>query len=49
MLFFETSAKTSLNIDEVLFTVTQAFTKSAKEISLKIEEGKYDLSNEVGL
>ena len=39
MLFFETSAKTGYNIDEV-------FTASAKEISKKIECNYYDLTNE---
>jgi hypothetical protein len=39
MLFFESSAKTSYNIDEV-------FTSSAKDISKKIEAGFYDLSND---
>jgi GTPase SAR1 family protein len=39
MLFFESSAKTSYNIDELFLT-------SAKEISKKIEAGYYDLSND---
>ncbi len=39
MLFFETSAKTSYNIEEV-------FSTSAKEISKKIETGYYDLTND---
>ena len=39
MLFFETSAKTSYNIEEV-------FNTSAKEIAKKIEVGYYDLTNE---
>jgi hypothetical protein len=39
MLFFETSAKTSYNIDEV-------FMSSAKEIAKKIESNYYDLTNE---
>jgi hypothetical protein len=37
MLFFETSAKTSYNIDNV-------FNTSVKEISKKIDNGYYDLS-----
>ena len=40
MLFFETSAKTNHNIDQV-------FTESAKEIKKRINDGCYDLSNEV--
>jgi GTPase SAR1 family protein len=40
MLFFETSAKTDYNIDEV-------FNESVKEISKKIDKGFYDLSNDV--
>ena len=40
MLFFETSAKTAHNIDE-------CFTESAKNISKKINEEFYDLTNEV--
>ena len=39
MLFFETSAKTGFNIDEV-------FLSSAKEISKKIDSGYYDLTND---
>jgi hypothetical protein len=39
MLFFETSAKTSYNIEELFYT-------SAKEISKKIETGYYDLSTD---
>lgn len=39
MLFFETSAKTGYNIDEV-------FTASSKEIVKKIDNGYYDLSND---
>jgi hypothetical protein len=39
MMFFETSAKTGFNIEEV-------FTASAKEISKKIENGFYDLNND---
>lgn len=38
-MFFETSAKTGFNIEEV-------FTTSAKEISKKIEIGFYDLNND---
>ncbi len=40
MLFFECSAKTGYNIEEV-------FTESAKEISKKISNNYYDLSNDV--
>lgn len=40
MLFFECSAKTGYNIDEV-------FTQSAKAIAKRINEGYYDLSSEV--
>ncbi len=39
MLFFETSAKTSYNIDTV-------FSTSVKEISKKIEFGHYDLASD---
>ena len=39
MLFFESSAKTGANIEEI-------FTKSSYEIAKKIESGFYDLSNE---
>jgi hypothetical protein len=39
MLFFETSAKTSHNIEEV-------FSTSAKEISKKIDSGYYDLGSD---
>ena len=39
MLFYETSAKTSYNIDEV-------FMSSSKEIAKKIEVNYYDLTNE---
>ncbi len=39
MLFFETSAKTSYNIDNV-------FSTSVKEVSKKIESGHYDLTSE---
>ena len=36
MLFFETSAKDGINVDEI-------FLNSANEISKKIEQGYYDL------
>ena len=39
MLFFETSAKTGLNIEEV-------FVRSAGAIAEKIEKGEYDTSND---
>ena len=39
MLFFETSAKTGLNIDEV-------FVRSSGAIAEKIEKGEYDTSND---
>ena len=39
MLFFETSAKTSYNIDDV-------FSTSVKEISKKIDNGYYDLASD---
>jgi Ras-related protein Rab-2A len=39
MLFFETSAKTSYNIDDV-------FSTSVKEISKKIDNGHYDLASD---
>jgi hypothetical protein len=39
MLFFETSAKTSYNIDTV-------FSTSVKEVSKKIQSGHYDLTSE---
>jgi Ras-related protein Rab-2A len=39
MLFFETSAKTGKNIEEI-------FIKSSNEIAKKIESGFYDLTND---
>ena len=39
MMFFETSAKDGINVDEI-------FVKSAKEISNKIDSGYYDLDND---
>ena len=39
MLFFETSAKTGKNIEEI-------FLKSSMEIAKKIDSGFYDLSND---
>ena len=41
IMFFETSAKTALNVEE-------AFLSNAKHILENIEKGEYDLSNEVG-
>ena len=40
ILFFETSAKTALNVEE-------AFLTTARIILENIEKGEYDLSNEV--
>ena len=39
MMFFETSAKDGINVDEI-------FLNSANEISKKIEQGYYDLDND---
>ena len=39
-MFFETSAKTALNVEE-------AFLTTANVISKNIEKGEYDLTNEV--
>ena len=39
LLFFETSAKDGINVEEL-------FVNSAKEISKKIEQGYYDLEND---
>ena len=39
MLFFETSAKDGINVDEI-------FVKSAEQISKKIDQGYYDLEND---
>lgn len=47
MIFFETSAKTHFNIDEVLFLFIQIFSISANEIGKKINENYYDLTDEV--
>ena len=39
LLFFESSAKDGINVDEI-------FVNSAKEIAKKIEQGYYDLEND---
>ena len=39
MLFFETSAKDGINVEEI-------FSKTAQEIAKKIEQGVYDLEND---
>ena len=39
MLFFETSAKDGINVDEI-------FSKTAQEIAKKIDQGVYDLEND---
>ena len=39
MIFFETSAKTGKNVEEV-------FVESARQIAVKISEGYYDLEND---
>lgn len=39
-MFFETSAKTSLNVENAFMTTTQLILEN-------IEKGEYDLSNEV--
>lgn len=40
LIFMETSAKTATNVEE-------AFIKTAKEIYEKIQEGVFDINNEV--
>ena len=40
-MFMETSAKTAQNVEE-------AFINTAKEIYSKIQEGVFDITNEVG-
>ena len=47
MLFFETSAKTNYNIDEVIIQFNEAFNSSANEVAKRIKQNYYDLSNEV--
>ena len=42
VMFFETSAKTALNVEE-------AFLTTAQIISENIERGEYDLTNEVSI
>ena len=41
LIFMETSAKTAANVEE-------AFINTAKEIYEKIQEGVFDINNEVG-
>ena len=41
LVFMETSAKTAQNVEE-------AFINTAKEIYSKIQEGVFDITNEVG-
>ena len=40
LMFFETSAKTALNVEKAFFTTTQTILDN-------IAKGEYDLSNEV--
>lgn len=42
LIFMETSAKTAANVEE-------AFINTAKEIYEKIQEGVFDINNEVGI
>jgi hypothetical protein len=42
LVFMETSARTAANVEE-------AFINTAKEIYEKIQEGVFDINNEVGL
>jgi Ras-related protein Rab-2A len=42
LIFMETSAKTAANVEE-------AFINTAKEIYQKIQDGVFDINNEVGL
>lgn len=42
LVFMETSAKTAANVEE-------AFIDTAKEIYRKIQEGVFDINNEVGV